>query len=259
MTTIESINCQAGIASLAETRPSWNFPPANLKLESGEVHIWLAQLDKVENAVEFEQMISEDERVRADRFRFDLHRKQFVAARGFLRIILGKYLQTNPRQLYFKYNKYGKPAMGEEYQSAIEFNLSHSDNLALYAVAFNREIGIDLERLKPSWIEEAMVFQCLTPQETAHFQSLPENERNLYFFDCWTRKEAYLKACGNGLSLPVNQIETSLSSEFSMSLLRGDSASRPTFGSFQTLPSIPGYAAALAVEGTDPQLKFWMP
>lgn len=239
----------------------WQFsPPSDLRLNAGEVHVWLAQLNE-ENAAELERVISDDERARAERFRFELHKKQFVAARGALRIILGKYLKTSPRQLRFKYNKYGKPSIDGEFTSAIKFNLSHSDGLALYAFGRDREIGIDLERIRASFADEGLAAQCLTPLETARFRTLSGRERDLFFFDCWTRKEAFLKACGNGLSSPANKIETSFLSEFPTSFSETDSSSNAELGhlslSFQKLPPVPGYAAALAVEGINPQLKCW--
>jgi 4'-phosphopantetheinyl transferase len=255
MTINELIGFRAATVCLPEGDASWQLSPINPKLKSGEVHVWLSRLD-YENAEEFERIISADERARAERFRFDLHRNQFVVARGLLRVILGEYLQTNPSQLRFEYGKYGKPSIGGEFRSAIKFNVSHSDNLALYAVSADREIGVDIERIDPSSIEE-MISQCLTSLETKRFQNLPENKRNLFFFDCWTRKEAYLKACGNGFLVSPNQIETSLSSELSMSFLTGGAEPRQTICSFQTLPPIPGHATALAVEGSNPQLKFW--
>ncbi|MBA2735369.1 MAG: 4'-phosphopantetheinyl transferase superfamily protein [Pyrinomonadaceae bacterium] len=258
MKTEELTENQIRITASPAVYNAWHPPPEDLRLEVGEAHVWLARLDE-ETAAESERLISDDERNRAERFRFERDKKRFIAARGFLRVILGKYLRTNPRRIHFEYSKYGKPFLGRELQSSIKFNLSHSDGLALYAVTDGREIGIDIERIKSSFVDETMASQCLTKQEIVRFRLLPKKERDLFFFDCWTRKEAYLKARGNGLLLPVNEIETSLSSEFLTSFLQTDSASRQTSGSFQILPSIPDYAAALAVEGRNPQLKFWLP
>ena len=233
---------QTKITSLSETFSSWQIPPANLKLKDNDVQVWLAQLDQ-ENTTEFEQIISEDERIRANRFRFETHRKQFIVGRGLLRKILAKYLHTTPSQIRFEYNLHGKPFFGEKSLSGIKFNLSHSANLALYAITSNQEVGIDLELINPSFVDAGMISLCLTQRERAHFYSLSEEARNLFFFDCWTRKEAYLKAFGCGLTLSPNEIETSNLSQFQLS--------------FPKLPAIDKYATALAVEGNNPQLKFW--
>jgi 4'-phosphopantetheinyl transferase len=252
----ESIGNQPQTVSATTTGDEWRLPPANLRLETNEAHVWLARLDG--ETAEFERLISDDERVRAGRFRFERDKKRFIAARGFLRVILGKYLQTNPRRIQFEYNKYGKPFLNRESQSSIKFNLSHSDDLALYAFTNGREIGIDIERIKPSFVEEGMVSQCLTAQEIVRFRMLPNTERDSFFFDCWTRKEAYLKACGDGLSLPANQIETSLFSKSPDGFFADNTESRLRRQSFQKVPSIPGCAAALAVEEQSPRLSFWL-
>lgn len=240
----------------ASAKISWRFPPADIKPECGVVDVWLARLD-AENTVELENIISDDERARADRFRFERDRKQFVAARAFLRIVLGKYLQINPREIRFEYTKYGKPFVGGERRREINFNLSHSDNTALFAVTKEREIGIDIERINSSFVDEQMLLQCLTRGEIEHFQTLSGSESHSFFFDLWTRKEAYLKACGNGLSLPPNQIEGSTLPGFSTLPSEDNLQSRQIFLSFQKLPAISGYAATLAVELKNPEMRFW--
>lgn len=257
MTTGESIGNRTPLLALPANDAAWSLPPEDVRLKSGEAHVWLARLDE-QAAAESERLLSGDERIRAERFRFAPDRKRFVAARALLRVILGKYLQTNPRRIRFEYNEYGKPFLNRETLSSIKFNLSHSDDSALYAFTDGREIGIDIERIKPSFVDEAMLSQCLTHREIARFRTLPKTERDLFFFDCWTRKEAYLKARGSGLSLPANEIETSHLSESPNAFFENDAESRLLRRSFQKLPSIPGCAAALAIEGGNPQLKFWL-
>ena len=226
------------------SKTPWRIPPSNLSLEADEVHIWLAQLDH-ENVTEFGETLSNNERARASRFRFEIDRKRFVVGRGILRKIVGKCLKTNPRQLCFEYNLYGKPSLSEQLHSHLKFNLSHSENLALYAISMRREIGIDLEQIKPSFVDEGMISLCLTQRETEHFYSLSEQERISFFFNCWTTKEAFLKANGNGLSVSPNEIETS-------------ELSQKTHLTFQKLPPIDGYSTALAVDGNTPKLKYWL-
>jgi 4'-phosphopantetheinyl transferase len=227
-------------------RASWQIPPADLKLQSGSVDMWLTRLDTEETA-EAEQILSADERTRSARFRFAPDKKRFVAARRFLRIVLGKYLQTAPHEIRFDYNEYGKPSVGGK----IGFNLSHSDNLALLAVTEGQEIGVDIERINPSFVDEQTAKQFLTRREIEYFQTLSGDEQVSFFFDCWTRKEAYLKERGNGLSLPPNQIEVA------PIFLENSSQARQFTRFFPTLPAISGYAAALSVELDNPLMRFY--
>lgn len=239
-------------------RSFWQIPPADLKLESNEAHIWLARLDE-ESAAAFGKFISDDERLRAKRFRFVLHRNRFIAGRGILRTILGKYLLKNPRRVCFKYGEFGKPSLADEWISEIKFNVSHSGDFAIFAVTRGREIGVDIEQIKTSFVDAAMIAFCLTEQEKQYFYTLPLNKRELFFFECWTRKESFMKACGLGLSLlPPNEIETLSFTNSSLDLAYSGGGFRPAGWSLQTLPFIPGCAAALAIEGNgSPRLRFW--
>lgn len=234
----------------------WLVPPVNLRLESNEIHIWAARLD-AENISKSERIISVDERARADRFRFEAHRNQFIAARGILRNLLGEYLQAEARELRFQYGEFGKPAIADEHLTGITFNISHSENLALFAVTREREIGVDIERINPSMVDAGTLSQCLTEQEKNYLYSLAVEKRNLFFFECWTRKEAYVKGCGKGLSLPVNEIETLSFTNSSMDFAEGGPGFRPSFWSLRSIPFIPGYAAALAVAEEGSRLRFW--
>ena len=244
--------------SLPSTRFSWCSPPAVPVVGSGEAQVWLARLDEGK-AAGMEEILSDDERARAERFRFQRQKKQFVVARGFLRIILGKYLNMGPDEICFEYDRYGKPSICGASGTKIKFNLSHSGGLALYAVSGGREIGVDLEQIKPFLLDERTIAECLTPRESRRLQALSGRERERFFFDCWTRKESYLKARGEGLTVSPNQIESSLFSESpAAGLIKSDCKIRQTPWSFQNLPPIAEYSAALAVEGCDVRLKFWL-
>lgn len=254
--TQEINSVQAPASDLPAEQSFWLCPPENLSLGLNEAHIWLVRLNEI-NAIELEQIISDSERSRAARFHFELHKKIFIGSRGILRIILGKYLQINPRRLQFEYGEFGKPYLAGEYGSKIKFNLSHSNDLAIFAVTRRREVGVDIEHINHSFVDERMVSQCLAPLETAHFQSLPKEKRNVFFFESWTRKEAFLKACGSGLAVAPNQLETLSFTDFSKSFAGDNSEYRMSDWSLQTIPLINGYAAALAVEGNSPRLRFW--
>jgi 4'-phosphopantetheinyl transferase len=236
----------------------WESPPAFPVLSNDEVHVWQAGLDE-ENAADLEILLSDEERARAGRFRVRRQRKDFIVARGLLRIILAKYLNTHPGQLAFEYSQFGKPSVRQPSSDNIRFNVAHSDGVALYAVTRNREIGIDLERIKPFLLDERTVAECLTATEVRLLKSLPAKERQRFFFECWTRKESYLKARGVGLMSPPNQIETCLPSEPSAAtgFTEYHEQERQAGWSFQDPPPIPAFAAALVVEGSGARSNYW--
>ena len=207
-----------------------------------------------------EQTLSDDERCRAGRFYFQSDREHFIVARGVLRSILGSYLGVEARELCFGYGAYGKPALMLHANAAdIRFNLSHAGGLALYAVTRDRAIGIDLEYLRADieWMQIAARF--FSPREHAMLSSLPPAARLEAFFTCWTRKEAYIKARGEGLALPLDQFDVSLTPGEPAQLLgvRSD-LDDPGRWSFQGLSPEPGYIAAVAVEGHGWHLTRWL-
>jgi 4'-phosphopantetheinyl transferase len=180
-------------------------------------------------------------------------------ARGLLRKILGIYLNTKPDRLRFSYGKHGKPSIisgsGKE---KLKFNLAHSDGLALYAFTCGRHIGIDIERIRVDFDHEQLAAQFFSPQENAMLRCLPAHMKTEAFFSCWTLKEAYIKAKGDGLSLPLNQFDVSLVPGEPATLLnyRGDPQEASRW-SLKQLRAGPGYTAALAVEGHGWRLACW--
>lgn len=257
MTNSGTVKNRLRFFSSFETGSSWISPPKDLALANDEVHVWLSSLRR-ENAEGFEEIISSDERVKANRFRLPEHRSRFIAGRGILRIILAGYLRIKPEQIGFEYNLYGKPSMCGKLENEINFNLSHSGELAVYAFSRERKIGIDIESVQAFSIDERTAARCLTSRETEFLSRLPENLRTQFFFNCWTQKEAYLKGCGKGLSFPANQIETLFSQESAtVTVLRKEENCQKKGWSIRKLPSIEGYAAALAVEGSNFKVSFW--
>lgn len=232
---------QHPIAAFANT--DWLKSTADFLIAGDQVHIWLASLDHPDPA-EFETIISDDERVRANRFRFETDRRRFIIGRGILRNLLGGYLKREPDQINFFYSSNGKPSLDERSSSKLVFNLSHSDNLALYAFGLERAIGIDIERVNPAFVEPGTISLCLSKKEKEYYYSLSATKGTSYFFECWTRKESYLKALGHGLSMAPSQIESS----------------QLQSGQFicQCLPTIDGFSSALVVDGPEPQLKFFV-
>ena len=190
------------------TLNSWLPAPAGLELPQDEVHVWRAGLDlSAERLEQLHQLLSADEQQRVARFYFEKDRRHYAAARGFLRTILARYLRLEPAHLRFSYNTFGKPEVAAGLSdNSVRLNLAHSHGLALFAVTRTREIGVDLEQVSAERATMDIAQRFFAPAEVAVLHSLPEQARCRAFFSCWTRKEAFIKARGLGLSLPLNQI-----------------------------------------------------
>lgn len=181
-------------------------------LSEDEVHIWEIALDHpVADPRElFNRVLSEDEKERALRLRLPDYRDRFVTARGHLRIILGRYLNIEPADITFEYNEYGKPCIPAEANlKKISFNLSHSRDLALCAVASKREVGIDVEYIRPVMRPLRILERFFSPGEREYYLSRPEAMRTRAFMSLWTIKEAYSKAVGRGFSSGLKDLDFS--------------------------------------------------
>jgi 4'-phosphopantetheinyl transferase len=238
----------------------WRHPRAGLTLSSAEVHVWRASLDLDSSCVEhLQHALSADELQRAARFHFPRDRRRFTVARGVLRDILGRYLGVPPSEPGFRYSAYGKPALGAGFDAVgVRFNISHSHEMALFAVTCGREIGVDIEYLSREIRGEEIAQHFFSAHECASLRALPAAAKHEAFFNCWTRKEAYIKAHGEGLSLPLDQFDVSLAPGEPAALLatRNDPREVQRW-SLQALTPGPGYVAALAVEGQGWQLACW--
>jgi 4'-phosphopantetheinyl transferase len=245
---------------MAAHEPRWCSPPSEPALSGGEVHVWLASIDQPTPRLhQLAQNLCADERQRADQFRFERDRERFIAGRGVLRAILGRYLGVEPGRVRLGYGPQGKPHLGDEFDSVgLRFNLAHSQGLALYALTLRRAIGIDLESMHPLPDAEQIAARFFSVRERTSYRELPSGQRQEAFYLCWTRKEAYIKAKGEGLSRPLSQFDVSLIPEEPARLLwvgwDPDEASR---WSLVTLIPSPGYVASLAVEGHAWDLCFW--
>ncbi len=205
--------------------------------------------------------LSLEECARADRFHIARDRNRFIVARGSLRVILGSYLNQAPAAVNFCYSNYGKPALSDENSvvtNGVTFNLSHANELALIAVTRDRQVGVDIEFIRPDFASEKIAARFFSRQEVEVLQGLPGAQRAEAFFKCWTRKEAYIKALGEGMSMPLDQFNVSLAPGSAASLLGNlrDPAEVSRW-SMQDLSPGPGYFAAVAVEGDAWQLKCW--
>lgn len=231
--------------------PLWLPPPASLSLEIGEVHVWRVPLEQPQDVQnELLRTLNDEERDRASRFYFEKHQRRFVVARGFLRLLIGRYLETAPEALSFSYGDYGKPTL--DVSSSLRFNVSHSHELALYAFTHHVEIGVDVEYIRQNFATEEIARRFFSRAEVETFASLPAEERVSAFFRCWTRKEAYIKATGRGLSQPLDEFDVTLAPDEPPALLRVG----PSWSLFH-LEVGEGYAGALACGGAIHELRMF--
>jgi 4'-phosphopantetheinyl transferase len=213
------------------------------ELAFGEAHVWSVRLDAPpRTSAGLYATLTDDERNRSARFRFERDRKRYIVARGVLRELLGRYLKIEPGQIRFAYNAFGKPRLSPACGNRIEFNLSHSNDLALIAVAAHTSVGIDVEYIWTQHDYADVARQFFSAAEVDHLNRLPSHLRPQAFFSCWTRREAYVKAGGEGLA--------------------GDLDGAPCDAaagrwSLYPLQPAPGYVGALAVEGGGWRLRQW--
>jgi 4'-phosphopantetheinyl transferase len=193
--------------------------------------------------------LSSDEWERASRFRFETHRHRFVSGRGILRGVLAYYVGVEPENLRFLQGAHGKPELAPEFAlSRIHFNLSHSEDLALIAVTRNARVGVDVERTRPLEDAGELVARFFSARENAAFQSLPPEIKPTAFYNLWTRKEAWLKATGEGIGHLLNRVEVTFLPDEPARLLRLPAEySKSGPWSLRATRPAAGFAAALAV------------
>jgi 4'-phosphopantetheinyl transferase len=230
----------------------WEFPPEDLNLSNNEVHVWRFNLDLPAEQVEkLVATLSVDEKVRGDRFRFEQDRKRFIVGRGILRTILSRYLSIEPKQLQFEYSPRGKPKLAENFsKTKLQFNLSHSQGLALYGLTKNREIGIDLEYLRPMPNALNIAQRFFSEREYRLISNLSPEEQQKTFFQVWTRKEAYLKATGDGLSGSLDSIEVLFTPGASIHILNIPGDTQVGEWCFYDLIPAPNFIAAVVVSSS---------
>ena len=223
-------------------------------LPDDQVHIWRVPLNQSsERTLLSLEVLSPDERERAARFHFDKDRNQFVQARAALRFILGEYLNGQPQELEFSYGAQGKPALAKVHaESELRFNLSRRDGLALLAVCRGREIGVDVELVRTGMSLFEIAEISFSARELTTLRSLPESLQASGFYNCWTRKEAYVKARGEGLSFPLKQFDVSLTPGDPVQLLQvRDNLDDVDRWTLQEIPVGENYVAAVIVEGVN--------
>lgn len=224
-----------------------------------EVHVWLAWLDLPADRINnLASTLADDESERAQRFHFERDRNRYVVSRGLLRQLIGRYLKRNPAQLRLIYGPNGKPELaGHETDHTLHFNLAHSGEIVLYAFSQERPIGIDVEKIRKLSDADGLAKRFFSAKEYSAWRSLARRDRLAAFFRCWTSKEAFIKALGEGLSYPLDQFDVTLSPDEPAGLLAiaGDEEEAKRW-SVQALYPAQDYAAAVVALGNW-QLSHW--
>lgn len=234
--------------------------PLRPTLGGTAIHIWRTTLDvPSERVAALRDTLAADEQARAERFRFPIDRTRSIVARGLLRAIIARYLDREPRTFAFQYSPSGKPSLRDVTESGdLHFNVSHADGVALYAITRGRAIGVDIERVRADMANERIAARFFSPREVATLRSLRPDLQSEAFFTCWTRKEAFVKARGVGITAGLDQFDVSLAPDEPAAILANRDASeahRPW--SLYHLAPCPGYVGAVAAEGERHLLSYW--
>lgn len=245
------------LSSLAE-QIQWPSCPDIPPLTGEDVHVWATSLAVAPAVLEtFAATLSPDETARANKFKFDKHRNRFIAGRGALRAILARYLNTAAADLRFAYSENGKPALTGDF-GGIHFNLAHTEDLALVAVTRIGLIGVDVEAVRPVKNVDELVARFFSKRENELFQKVPEEQKPAAFFNLWTRKEALLKATGEGITRSLSLVEVSfLPGEPARLLAISGDEKKAGEWSVRDFSPVAGFVGAIAIRARDVRLSRW--
>jgi 4'-phosphopantetheinyl transferase len=233
---------------------SWLVNPGPLALADHEIHVWRAKLDCGDSLLRrFEATLAADEKVRAARFIFQPDRNSFIAARGILRELLSRYLNLSAEQIEFDYCPSGKPFLRRPLDPPLQFNISHSHGLAVLSFSPRRHLGVDVELVRPDFSGDEIAARYFSPPEIVELRALPSSLRAEGFFLCWTLKEAYVKARGEGLNIPLASFDISFTPG-RPERLRSSDSERWSLCSFRPDSR---YVGALVAEGAGWQPRYW--
>jgi 4'-phosphopantetheinyl transferase len=238
----------------------WNHSPYSIDLSENEAHVWRAELNQDAKVIaNLSALLSQDEYQRAVRYHRPIDRDRFIAGAGILRKIISAYLALPPGQLRFTYNECGKPAVSDNQNNrALNFNLSHSAELVLHAVTRRRGVGIDIEYIREDFATLEIAEKFFSKDEVAALKSLPVDQRTKGFFNCWSRKESFIKAKGVGVSYPLDRFTVSLAPDEPPALLNVYSDEHePARWQMYELKTGEDYAASLIVENPPVVLRQW--
>jgi 4'-phosphopantetheinyl transferase len=235
----------------------WLNSPDNLILSEDEAHVWRADLalnECFQNS--FLKLLSPDEKNRAKKFRFAKDSQNFIVARGILRSLISKYLEINPAEVSFRYSDFGKPSIANNH--SLQFNISHSQNIALFAFTKKFNIGVDVEFVNPDVEVKEIAASFFSKNEIKNLLALPEQQQTLGFFYCWTRKEAFIKAVGEGLSFPLDKFEVSVEPNKPVKLLATYRQPKDVSKwSIYSLSPEANFVGGLVIEGLVEKVKCW--
>ena len=252
------IKCHDSLVTTGKV--DWPHPPTELDFSPGIVHVWSVRLNVHTGSLDqLSNLLSDDERIRAERFHFSRHQNRYTVCRGRLRQILARYLGLGPEHVRFEYGAHGKPFLADaQSRSGIRFNVSKSHELALVAVAILRDVGVDVERIRPVSDAEQIAQRYFSAEEQRDLESLPASQRNLAFLHLWTRKEALLKAIGTGLSMELDQLTVTADPLGPVSVVALDGCENAKT-QWQIAPIIPSeqYVGALASPGDPHETVCW--
>ena len=233
----------------------WRLPSNKRALGDDEVNVWRVSLDPPGSMVtDFRAHLSVQENARAEKFKFHNDREKYIVTHGVLRVILSLYANVAPEELKFAENRYGKPELVHPSSLNLTFNVSHSYKMALIGIARGRQIGVDIEYVKKDFEWQEIIERFFSPREVQMINALPKDLQHRAFFTCWTRKEAYVKATGMGLSLPLKEFDVSPVPGAATLLLSHKEASE---WSMKEVDVAEPYVATVAVEGHDARISHW--
>ena len=240
-------------------KSAWPTAVPDGMISSNEVHIWRFYQEETNSQIETLQgILSPDELARSEKFHFEKDRKKFILTRGILRKLLGSYLGKNPQQIRFNYTSFGKPFLAiDSENNNLSFNLSHSGELVLYAITRNQKIGIDIEQIRDHTDVMAIAKRFFSPAEIGEMEKANEKNRTELFFTYWTRKEAFVKALGKGVSFPMERLDVSLLNKFSPIIKSTAENNETACLNVQDLLPGDGYLAAIATEVNDADISCW--
>ena len=232
---------------------AWKIPSDWPRLRDDEIHVWCVELDAADEVSALAACLSEEERERASGLLSGTHQRRFVVARGMLRQLLGRYLDQDPGAVTFSRGAHGKSFLQE---GGLHFNVSHTHELALYAIAQSREVGVDVEWMRPQVAHEQIAARFFSLEEQEALAQVPDVARQAAFYNIWTRKEAYVKARGDGIAAGLGTFAVSLGPE--AALLRSDEG-RAEVERWKLMALEPenGYVAALCGAGVDWRMRGW--
>lgn len=236
----------------------FKFPDSLFKFSSNEIHVWFININITLNKkiTILNNYLSEDENLKTSKFKFKKDKNCSIITRGALRLLSGKYLNLNPKNIKFNYGEYGKPDF--DFETNLKFNVSHSGNMAVIGFVLNDDIGIDVEKIKTDFDVFDIVSNYFSSLEIESLKELPTKEQVKGFYRCWTRKESFIKAKAKGLSFPLDSFSVSLESDEKVELLetKWNKNEKELWKLFSFSPE-EGYLGAVSVKGKVEEVRYF--